>query len=700
MSDKDDAPDETSLIAEVDKKVKGAEATLQSFHRQWFVNIAMRRGLQYIQTHANAKAITTPPESDERVRMIINKMQGIHQTRVAKIIEDLPKLECVPGSSQEDDKDLARKGTKVLDWLWENEDVESKLEELAEWMVDCGTGFLMARWDPEKGPIIPTYQMHEGPVTGKEDYKVDEEGYILDKDLKRIEDEETIGDVAIDFIPSFDIINDGVSPTVEKSKWLVIQQGMFLSDIIDRWSERGERVKPEKDMSERAYYQRRLLSMVGNESQYFATDSECDEKMATVKTYLERKSKKYPKGRIIVVANGVLLQSGSMPYGNGSKFPIIKFGDIKVSGAFWDIGTMENLIPPQKGLNRTFSQLTENANNMGNVKLMAPKKHGMVKGAYDDSGNEVIEYKQGFKPEQLRPAEMPAYIQNQIDRYDKAFEDISGMHEVTNSSAPAGVTAAKAIIALQKQDDTRLAPTRKRFFKGLQKLGSICLELYGQYQEEERTYRIIGSKVDDLEEFSISKEEVQSLNKDVRIQTENILASQKSLQQENVRDYYSTGLFGDPADPKVRKRILQILEFGNISDFFEEQNSDTSQAKDENTQFLLKKDMITMTDPLSGKPIQTIEAFKFEDHDIHLYEHNVLRKSKRYRQMTKEDQRAVDIHCDIHEAFKATADNPPVPNDNAGAQDTAVPQDGTEVQPEPIEGEQPGMVPSFEPPMG
>jgi len=162
------SPDEQTLIAEVDKKIKASESTLQSFHRQWFVNIAMRRGIQYIQTHTTAKAIVLPPESEDRVRMIANKMQGIHQTRLAKLTKDIPRLEVIPSSASEEDKDLARTGTKMLDWFWQNEKMPQLLIDLSSWMIDCGTAFLMPRWDPDKGPKIPTYKKHDGKiVTGK-----------------------------------------------------------------------------------------------------------------------------------------------------------------------------------------------------------------------------------------------------------------------------------------------------------------------------------------------------------------------------------------------------------------------------------------------------------------------------------------------------------------------------------------------------
>lgn len=649
---------EEALVADVDKKVKAAENTLQGFHRQWFLNIAMRRGLQYVQTSSTSKAVIVPAETEDRVRIVANKMNGIHQTRVAKIIKDLPRLQNVPAGSTEEDKDLARTGTKILDWVWQNERMPLKMEELVSWFCDAGSGFLMPRWDPNKGPPITKYQRHEGELTGQENYKVDENGFILDEKGERIPDGTiAMGDVAVDFIPSFDVINDQVSTSVQKSNWIIIQQAMTLEEIKERWPEKGGQVKAEKDISQRAYYQRRLLSLIGNKTEFFTPESVADEKMATVKFYFEKKSAKFPQGKATVTAGGVLLETPEMSFG-GAKYPLIKFGDIAVSGSFWDIATTELLIAVQKAYNRTLSQILENANFFGNVKLMAPKGHQMAAEAYDDSGNEIIEFAQGFKPEQLNPASLPGYVVDLLKIYDKNFEDISGQHEVSQGRAPAGVKSGAALNALQEQDDTRLAPTKLRLFRGLEELGIMILELYAENQDEQRTFQIVGESVYDIEEVTVSKEDIQSINKNVRVQSENLISAHNEIKKERVVDDYNAGLFGDKDDPKVKKKVLQILEYGNLNEIFEDVNLDASRADKENKMFMTGEGLIPMpdhgiTDPATGQSIEipSLEAYSFEDHFIHIDSHNRFRKSERYRQMTPAQRRSVDFHVEQHENF-------------------------------------------------
>ncbi len=671
-SDKDEVVDEHSLIAEVDRKIKWSEPILQAFHRQWFVNIAMRRGMQYIQTHTTAKAIILPPESEDRVRMIVNKMLGIHQTRLAKMTKDIPRLEVIPGSADEDDKDQARKGTKLLDWLWQNQHMPEKLVKEKGWDIDCGSAFLYVYWDHNAGPKVPIYEKHKGPISGKEPYQIDADGYMLDESGQRVIKEISIGDVAVKVISAFEIINDGISDTVEDSHWIALVQAMSLKDIRAQWPERGEKVTAERDIATRAYYQRRLMSMVGNQSEFFTPESTGTEELATVKTYFERKSDKYPEGRYIVVSNGVLLEAGPLPYAHG-QYPLIKFDDIEVSGSFWGIGTMENIIPVQKGYNRVWSQIIENGNNHGNIKLVADKNHGMHKEAYDDSGNEILEVEPGSNIVQLQPATLPAHVVNQVQWYNREFEDVSGQHEVSNARLPAGVKSGRAIMALQEQDDTRLAPTKLRFFRGLERLGVMALQLYEQFQTEDRTYRIIGDTSQDIDEVTISKEEIQSMNKDVRVQTENLIAAHRRLQQEQIVEMWGEGLFGDQKDPEVRKHVLKLLEFGNVSDLFDEFAQDTARARVENEMFATGKGLMPLPDPKTGQSVMSVEAFRFENQQIHLNMVNKFRKSPRYRQMTPEQRRGIDLHAEMHEAFLSQPNEPAPPGPPPGAGASAPP---------------------------
>lgn len=643
-----------AIVADIQKKIKSADPVLQSFHRQWFQNIAMRRGLQNVQVDSSNKVVINPPEVSGRVRITINRMKAIHQTRLAKMVTDMPKMEVIPASEQEEDKEIARKGTKLLAYKWQDERMVEKITDESGWMIDCGSGFFHVYWDPTKGPKVPIYKKFEGKEINPEIDRVDSEGFELDETGQRIIVEESIGDVAIDVISPFDIVNDQMSSTIEDSGWVIIRKGMRVKDIKMRWPETGKDIVAEKDMSQRAYFQRRLMSMIGSVSEAYATEAVTDDELATVNWFYEKKCPTYPNGKFIVNCGSIILESSDMPFDDGVTFPIVKTDDTVVSGSFWGSSTNDDLIPIQKGYNRTVSQIAENANNHGNVKMLVPRGANLESDAYNNSGDEVLEYNAGFEPHQMQPASLPGHMINILNFYDKAFEDVSGQHEVTRGEAPAGVKSGRAIIALQEKDDTQMAPTKIKFFRQLERLGVLILKLYGQHQNEDRTYRLIGETLDDVKSLQISKAEVQSMNKDVRCQTENIIAAHKRVMQENAMEMFGEGLFGDQNDPETKKRVLKILEFGSINEIFDTYNQDSFNARSENENFCLwtADVLVQKTDEKTGAVVWTQEAFIFDDHVVHLNEHNKFRKSPRYRKLTPLQRRGVDVHCEWHEELQ------------------------------------------------
>jgi hypothetical protein len=269
---------------------------------------------------------------------------------------------------------------------------------------------------------------------------------------------------------------------------------------------------------------------------------------------------------------------------------------------------------------------------------------------------------------QLQPASLPPYVVNQLQWYDRAFEDVSGMHEVSNARLPSGVKSGRALLVLQEQDDTRLAPTKTRFHKAIEEIGVMALQLYSEFQTEDREYQIVGNSATDLEEFKITQDDIKSMKKEVRCQAENIIASHKRLQQENLMELAQGGWLGDPKNPKVAKKVLKMFEFGNVDDLFDEMSLDEAQAKVENDQFINSENLFEIPSPFPPLPgleaapntVMSLPAYDFEDHDIHIDTHNQLRKSPRYRQMTESLRKGLDAHVKIHEQF-ATGNAPMMP---------------------------------------
>jgi hypothetical protein len=93
------------------------------------------------------------------------------------------------------------------------------------------------------------------------------------------------------------------------------------------------------------------------------------------------------------------------------------------------------------------------------------------------------------------------------------------------------------------------------------------------------------------------------------------LPGSKTLNRQDILTIFREGLLGDPADPKVREKVLDLLEFGEIQGIWEDQSLDKNQVK-------------RVIEALeAGQPVNVSE---FDNHTIWLMELNKYRKGDKF----------------------------------------------------------------------
>lgn len=650
------APNTDKMVNLVEKFYKQREkSVLEQYHRQWFYNIAMRRGHQWIRPSTTTNEILPPPEDENRVRMKINEMLGIHTLKVAKLTKENPVWTVSVDIEDEDAKEIARNNELLLKYAFTREDIELQRLKLLGWAVDTGNAFWKIIWDHEAGDTL------SDPFSGESVSQ---------------------GDVKFILVPPFDItFSWNTKEKMEDADWVLHSHEESLSTIRDEWPNTGEMVKAERDNSQISFYQKKLLALVGNQSDYYGSQDTLDKETAVVKEWYAKPCKKYPEGAYIAIANGVWLnptESGEtppLPYQHlrndrEMPYPFVHMVDLLVSGSPWGIGTMENCIEPQKGKNRVFSQIIENSNNFGNIKVLAPKGAELQSEAFDDSGNEVIEYNDtnGTAPTYLTPTSLPNYVIEQVNMFDKALMSIGQYEAASRGEVPSGVRSGVAIARLQDADDSRVNPTMIAYRSALRKAGKHVLNLYREFMldDEERVVKILGQN--GVDSHIISKQKLGG-NFTIYVELESQAAWSREVRREQIQNAYQMGLIGDQNDPKVKQKVLEALEFGHLKQIFSDNNLDESNAKenieriDQGNLEILQPPQPTGTIDFSGNPISTppvmgIKANPWEDHAIHIQTYNNFRKGKRWRMW---DPRKQQILNDLAEAHARFLNAPPPP---------------------------------------
>jgi len=659
-----EAQTEQKLIGEMNSLKEEMKQILRRYHKQWFYQIAMRMGCQWLQSHPDG--YTVMPENPEgHVRMVMNRLLPIHQTKLGKIIKADPWIEVRADQASYKSRRRARKGNALARYVYEEQRMKLKLKTLATWFLDTGTAFLYPYWDDSLGEEVIEYQQFPGKVdqegNGLDEagnvmpFKVDGEGFILDEEGQKVVGNSfKTGDVAIAVVPAFDITPYGIQND-GSYRGLIYTSAHETDDLRATYPEHADEIHPEED-NERMKYYRQIRGVVSNEW-YYANEKPKNEKTTFVEELFEQPSKKYKDGRHVIRIGKKILKNGPLPYKH-RKIPIIRFIDIENSGQPFGMGTMQNLCAPQKGFNRSWSQLIENQESHANIKWKATRNAELEQEALDDSCEEVIIYNQGANVEQITPAGMPNYVMQMLQTlWPQAFMDISGQHDTTMGQAPGEVRSGYGIQQLQSQDDIRNQPTHIDFNAQMQELGEQIFALYEEHVQDlsgrkfhiKGTGRVLDMKPDDLTE----------LWRNVSVKAGTMINADMHVNREQIIELWKGGLFGPPEDPKVRRKVMEMYEFGNIDALFEDVDQDTDWSQEEND--LMMEGQGTYVPYISKRPgsllldetgneqsIETLPVNEWENQMIHIQNHDSLRNTHEYRALPLEQKQVIDTHVNWH----------------------------------------------------
>ena len=119
---------------------------------------------------------------------------------------------------------------------------------------------------------------------------------------------------------------------------------------------------------------------------------------------------------------------------------------------------------------------------------------------------------------------------------------------------------------------------------------------------------------------------------------ESMLPESRGERQSRLYTLWKDAALGDPMDPEVRQRFLEMSRFPHLSRVARFGTVDAQTADQENGALLV------------GEPVPVLE---FYDHAEHLRIHNKFRKTREYLKLDPMIRQMFDIHCQMHEQMYA-----------------------------------------------
>jgi len=468
------------------RKQEALERSRVTSERQWKLNLAFYKGDQYTYFSSRTNRIESLSVDDgqkprHRVRIVSNQIMPGVNTLLAQLTKTKPRLHATPGGGGENEVRAAEMSESLLDYWWQDFNLDEKLDEAVLWAIICGGGYWALSWDKFAAKQMRfTLDPNGQPITD-ETLKTEFIGQLKKAGVEPVEKIAYMGDIRVDVMSPFDVYLDNNAKTFEECKFAICVHSLDVDEIKSRW---GVDIRPDSIPNSPDA----ALSSLGS-----ANNGE----LSVRKVYIGyfRPSASMPNGRYVAWVSGSdkqILSDEKWPF-PFHQLPLIKIPGMRVPGAIYDDAPVTHAIPLQKELNRSLSQIIEYKNLTINPVMTAPV--GSLRTRRTTEPGQVLEYTpiNGMKPEFETLPSLPPYVFEHLSDISRRLQETFLSAEVLQGKPPPNVEAGIAIDLLQEMATDKLAPMIKLMELGLARAGQQMLAIAQKYYIEPRLLKIRGS---------------------------------------------------------------------------------------------------------------------------------------------------------------------------------------------------------------
>jgi hypothetical protein len=439
------------------------------------------------------------------------------------------------------------------------------------------------------------------------------------------------GEARMAVVSPFDVYVDPYARTMLDARWLIHSQFMSCDQAKEMFTgAKGAKTDHIKEGATDTLspLESRLFSNFG--------DGTWNLPGCTVNEYWEPPSASCPEGKYIAFTDSGVIMSTRFPYAHG-RLPFTHAGNIERTNSKYHASVIDFVRPFQDELNRTEQQILENR-NISNGILFQPAEVELSQPITGQPRQRIT----WTGPPELNPQNwwvtpqtLPSWVGNEPDRIKGNAQDVVAQHEVSHGGVPGRVESGQAIQLLQETDDSVVTGTIHSVEEAIADGFLMCAFLWKQYGNAERMVRAYDK--DGMVAVQTLKKDHISLDLRVRVQTTTGLPQTTAGKWDRVLNMVQYKMI----DPVY---ALKLLDMSN------EDPDLVPGAQDRRNAYSENKRMIQH---------ELVEAYPWDDHDIHLEELDKFRKTEEYKRAVALDptlEQKFGFHEAQHKEMRAARD--------------------------------------------
>lgn len=204
--------------------------------------------------------------------------------------------------------------------------------------------------------------------------------------------------------------------------------------------------------------------------------------------------KKYPNGRKIVIANGVLLEDGENPYTDG-RFPFARLVDHAMPREFWGVGEVDQLKSPQMIVNKLISYVLDVLTIMGNPIWVVDTTAGIEVDNLTNQPGLVVEKNPNTEVRREEGVQLQPFVMETLQfMSERVLSKLGSTADVSKGVAPTENASGYAIAQLQEAAQTKIRGKSRNVEFFLKDIGDLMVDRILQFYTIPRIVRLTNAQ--------------------------------------------------------------------------------------------------------------------------------------------------------------------------------------------------------------